>query len=209
LSSDPEFVAIARIIRPQGRRGEVLAEILTDFPEKFSERKHLWIRRDGGRSQRMPFALESHWFHKGRAVLKFLGTDTISDAEKLSGAIVEIPRASRAPLPPGRYYVSDLVGSTLLDLSGDLRREIGTIEDVQQPPGQAPLLIVSSPGGHYEIPLAEAYLVRFDGSARTLEMCLPAGLLDVNAPLSPEEKREQRRKAEHEGHEVDKERSRR
>ena len=176
-------------MRPQGRRGEVLADILTDFPEKFAERKKLWLSSDAGTTAH-EYSLENHWLHKERVVLKLSGVDSINDAETLTGMLVLIPTAARSQLDSGAAYVSDLLGSTVLDVSQN--RKIGTIEDVRQASGAAPLLVVRISENEYEIPFAEEFIVRFDASKKLLEMKLPAGLLDVNAPLTEEEKKQQR-----------------
>lgn len=180
------FIVIARILRPQGRHGEVLAEILTDFPEKFAQRSQLWL---GGENDVQPreYHLASHWFHKGKVVLKFDGVDSISDAEVLKGLLIQLPREKRAELDGGAVYVGDLVGSLLMDVSGS-RHEIGRIEDVRQGVGAAPLLVVRERDAEYEIPFAEEFLVRFDAAKKILEMKLPAGLLEVNGPLTDEER---------------------
>jgi len=184
---------IARIIRPQGRRGELLAEILTDFPEKFAERKQVWLSREDISEQR-EYTVEDHWFHKGRVVLHFSGVDSISQAESLTGFLVQIRSEARVQLDPGSVYVSDLVGSLLVNVSGEQPGEIGRVEDVLQGLGAAPLLLVRNAGQQYEIPFAAEYTVRFDPDRKLLEMKLPAGLLGVNAPLSEDEKREQRKR---------------
>lgn len=181
-----EFIVVARILRPQGRQGEVLAEILTDFPKKFAERAQLWLGRDND-AQPREFHLASHWFHKDKIVLKFNGVDSISDAELLKGLLVQIPHDERAEVIEGAIYVGDLVGSVLVDVSGS-RHEIGKIEDVRQGAGTAPLVVVRDRGREFEIPFAEEYFVRFDVGQKILEMKLPAGLLEVNAPLTDEEK---------------------
>jgi len=184
-----EFIVVARIVRPQGRHGEVLAEILTDFPDKFSERSQLWLSREDD-ERRQSYRLLDHWFHKGRVVLKFAGVDSISDAKLLTGSLVQIPFEKRAELSTGSVYVSDLVGSVLVDVFGGRQIEIGEVEDVRPGVGAAPLLVVRSHHQEYEIPFAEEYLVRFDAAKKVLEMKLPSGLLEVNAPLSDEEKDE-------------------
>lgn len=189
LTQPSRFTAIARIVRPQGRRGEVLAELLTDFPEKFSERRQLWLGFEGKPEPR-ECLLENHWLHKGRVVLKFAGIDSISSAEALSGMLVQIPTESRSQLELGAAYVSDLIGSTLFDVSQN--RNIGTIRDAQQGAGTAPLLIVDSAGKELEIPFAEEFIVRFNASKKLLEMNLPKGLLEVNDPLTEDEKAQQR-----------------
>ena len=124
---------------------------------------------------------------QGAAGFKFAGVDSISDAELLVGCDLQVPAAERAKLGAGWTYISDLIGSTVFD--GE--REVGKLEDVQFGAGEAPLLMVKSGSTTYEIPFAEAYLKRVDPAAKRIEMALPEGLLEVNAPLTPEEKKQQ------------------
>jgi 16S rRNA processing protein RimM len=113
--------------------------------------------------------------------------DSISEAETLVGCELQVPQSQRAELQAGWNYVSDLVGCAVLDRG----REIGRIEDVQFGAGEAPLLIVRVAARLVEIPFAEAYLESVDVKRKAVRMNLPEGLLEVNAPLTAEEKQEQ------------------
>jgi 16S rRNA processing protein RimM len=180
-----EFVTLAVVIKTQGRRGEVAVELHTNIPDRFREGMRLWALAKNG--QRRQVQVEDLWPHKDFLVLKFEGVETISDAELLIGAELQVPRGERAELEPGWTYLSDLVGCTVFD--GE--REIGPIQDVQFGAGEAPLLIVQSGTKlPYEIPFAEAYLEKVDVDRKQVRMRLPEGLLDVNAPLAKEEGRE-------------------
>ena len=144
----------------------------------------LWaLAKDG---QRREVTVEDLWPHKSFLVLKFQGIETISDAEPLVGAELQLPRSERARLEPGWTYLSDLIGCTVFDG----QREIGEIEDVQFGAGEAPLLVVrgkeqkSTAKLPYEIPFAEAYLEKLDLEQRQVWMKLPEGMLEVNAPKS-------------------------
>jgi 16S rRNA processing protein RimM len=150
----------------------------------------LWaLLKDG---QRRDVMVEDLWPHKSFLVLKFQGIDTISDAEPLIGAELQLPRGERAELEPGWTYLSDLIGCTVFDG----QREIGEIEDVQFGAGEAPLLVVRGKEQRsklpYEIPFAEAYLEKLDLERRQVRMKLPEGLLEVNALLAKEEKERSR-----------------
>jgi len=135
--------------------------------------------------QRREVRVEDLWPHKGLLVLKFEGIDTISDAEPLVGAELQVPQSQRAELEPGWTYLSDLIGCKVFD--GD--RELGPIDDVQFGAGEAPLLVVKGPAKlPYEIPFAEAYLAEVDLERKQVRMRLPQGMLEVNAPLTDEEK---------------------
>ena len=175
------------MIKTQGRRGEVAVELHTDVPDRFRQNLRLWaLGKDG---QRREVTVEDLWPHKSFLVLKFQGIETISDAEPLVGAELQLPRSERAQLEPGWTYLSDLIGCTVFDG----QREIGAIEDIEFGAGEAPLLVVSSGAKlPYQIPFAEAYLEKVDLERRQVRMKLPEGLLDVNAPLAKEEKERSR-----------------
>jgi 16S rRNA processing protein RimM len=183
------WVILARLVRPQGRHGEVLSEILTDFPERFADRKRLWlIASETSQAPSRELVLEKHWLHKGRIVLKFAGIDSISDAEALHGLLVAIPASERAPLPNDSVYVGDLIGCRIVDVS-EHNRPVGTVKDVDRDAG---LLAIDTPDGKEAlIPFAKAYLVRIDLPGKRIEMRLPAGLLEINAPMTDEERRDE------------------
>ncbi len=178
-----EWITLAIVIKTQGRRGEVAVELHTDVPDRFRQDMRLWaLRKDG---ERREVTVEDLWPHKSFLVLKFQGIETISDAEPLVGAELQLPSSERAELEPGWTYLSDLIGCTVLDG----QRQIGEIEDVQFGAGEAPLLVVKSGAKlPYEIPFAEAYLEKLDLERKELRMKLPEGLLEVNAPLGKDEK---------------------
>ena len=185
---------LARIRRPQGRKGEVFADILTDFPEKFAERRKLWLIAESGNPKRgavsaakpEPAAREvelaHHWPHKGGMVLHFAGVDSISAAELLNGLIVAIPRSERAALGEGEAYIGDLIGCTLVDVAGAAPATIGEIEDVNQTAGPVALLVVRGAKGEVLVPFAKSYLRRIDLENNRVEMELPEGLVDLNTP---------------------------
>lgn len=136
-------------------------------------------------AQRREVRVEDLWPHKSFLVLKFQGIETMSDAELLIGAELQLPRSERARLEPGWTYLSDLIGCTVFDG----QREIGPIEDIQFGAGEAPLLVVASGAKlPYEIPYAEAYLEKLDLERKQLRMKLPEGLLEVNAPVARRER---------------------
>ncbi len=181
-------VTVARILRPHGRRGEVAAEILTDFPERLTKLKQVRLcdgKRDAARDvdanaeqvgRRV--GVRSCWLSHsrgGQAIFRFEGSDSISDAEKLVGLEVRIPLAERAPLPGGSYYVTDLIGC-------EVREEgaaVGVVRDVEFT-GGTPLLAVDSPHGEVLIPLADEICVNVDLAARRIDVILPEGLRELN-----------------------------
>jgi 16S rRNA processing protein RimM len=184
--TNADFITLARAVKTQGRHGEVAAEVHSDIPGRFAAGMKLFaLSRENARRQ---LEVEGLWPHKGLLVLKFIGVDSMSDAEALLGSELQVPRAERAELEAGWTFVSDLAGCTVFDHGKD----IGRIEDIQFGAGEAPLLIVVDEAGkRYDVPFAEAYLERVDALGREVRMHLPAGMLEVNAPLTQEEKEQQ------------------
>jgi 16S rRNA processing protein RimM len=200
-----EWVWLARILRPQGRKGEVFANLLIDFPEKFAERKQLWLVNAGslkgtgfspyinpakksgalapeGIKTPREVELIHHWPHKGGIVLHFAGIDSISAAETLKGLTVAIPRSARAPLADDEVYVGDLIGCVLIDVAPATPLLVGEIEEVDRSAGPVALLVVNGASGEVLIPFAKSYLRKIDLAARRVEMALPEGLVELNAP---------------------------
>jgi 16S rRNA processing protein RimM len=184
------------VLRPQGRRGEVLAELHTDFPQRFAQRRSLWgLAADGSRRE---LQLAEHWFHKGAVVLKFTGVESISDAEQLAGLELQLPREQRAELEAGATYVSELVGCEVWVNAAEGRHLLGTVAEVRFGAGEAPLLVVRPAGSKQEflVPYAEEFVRSADFQRRRMEMELPEGLLELEAPLSAEEKQRQKSEAD-------------
>jgi 16S rRNA processing protein RimM len=186
MTPTPETcVLLAHIVRPQGRHGEVLADIFTDFPEHFAQRKRLFLRPPA-KSQAdalREVKVVSHWLHKGRVVLKFAQVDSMAEAENLRGFDVVIPREERMPLSGDAVYVSDLMGVRVIDVSRGGSADAGEITDVEpEGPGPAMLVVRSQAGDELLIPFVRAYLRKMDLEGKRLEMDLPEGLLAVQAP---------------------------
>lgn len=180
-------MVLARILRPQGRKGEVLAALSTDFPERFSERRSLLLVREG--SSPLPATLVNHWMpmgkNAGRVVLHFEGSNSIDDAEKLSGLEVVIPESGRVQLEEGSYYISDLIGCEVVE--GEFA--LGVVRDVHFPadaqgvrhPEGIPILVLErADGDELMIPLARDFLIDPDLAQKRIVVRLPEGLLEIN-----------------------------
>jgi 16S rRNA processing protein RimM len=180
-------VTIARVMKTQGRRGEVAVEMFSDFPERFEDRRRVFALDPS--DKRRELVIEDFWPHKDYMVLKFAGIDSISDAETLLKCEIQVPAAERTPLEEG-WYVSDLVGCAVFDGP----REIGEVAEVEFGAGEAPLLIVRQGTAEHMIPLSEPYTKRVDTAGKKIELLLPDGMLEINAPITSGDKEKQQRK---------------
>lgn len=197
------WLVVAHLVRPQGRKGELLAELLTEFPERFSGQPRVYLAQpgfDGPAEAARTATVTSFWLptgkQAGRIVLGIDLSHSISDAEQLAGKDVLVPLAERRPLDEDAIYVHDLVGCAVVDHG----MAIGTVQDVlslsgpnasAEAPEAAPVLVVTGQDEvEYLIPFARAYLRSVDLAERRLEMELPEALLDLyRAKDDPGQKR--------------------
>lgn len=178
-AESPARVTLARILRPRGTRGEVAAEILTDFPERLAKLHEVFLW-DGTHEPRRA-AVSKCWLSTsrgGQAIFHFEGVNSIADGEKLRGLEVQVPFSERVKLPAGRYYISDLVGCEVFEMRATPPEKIGTVRDVQS--AGTSVLAVETPDGELLIPLAEEICTRIDTAARRIEVILPEGLRELN-----------------------------
>jgi 16S rRNA processing protein RimM len=201
LSAEAQrWVIVARILRPRGNKGEVAAQLLTDFPERLTRLKEVFLGATG-RAVAVPrlIALKSCWLsqnHKGQAVFHFEGCNSISDAEKFRGLDVLLPIEQRATLAAGQYFVDDLVGCLVFENFAEpavvssspcslatAPSLLGVVKDVQftgEGASGTPLLAVDTSTGELLVPLAEDICLRVDTRARRIDVVLPEGLRDLN-----------------------------
>jgi len=175
-----QFLAVARIVKAQGRRGEVAAELLTDFPARFENLRRVYLENACGRPE--PVAVLGAWPHKGRMIFKLSGIDSIERAERLRGRMVLVERGERVPLPEHHYYVWELEGCRVVWQFGKTRQELGRVTDVERT-GGVDLLHVARPDprqGELLIPLAQAICTRIDTAGKTIWIDPPADLLNLN-----------------------------
>jgi 16S rRNA processing protein RimM len=170
------FIAIARIARTRGNRGEVVADLYTDNPGRFDDLQEVWLEFDDGRKQtRVKKALEDAWDHKGRKILKFAGLDTISAAETVVGCWVTVPADQAVKLPEGTYFNHDLVGCAVSGIDGTL---IGTVKDVLDIADNTQL-VVRGGGREYLIPAVKRICVEISITDKRIIIDPPEGLLDL------------------------------
>jgi len=171
--TDGPRISVARVARTQGNRGEVAADLLTDFPERFSHLREVVLEKDGEASREL--VLDSFWLHKNRVILKFQGIDSIDQAKKLAGYEVTVLESEKIPLPAGTYFQDDLVGCSLIGKSGE---EYGKVIEVVQY-GSNYLLKIQGASREFLVPFVEAFFLGIDLQERLIRCDLPEGLEEL------------------------------
>ena len=196
LTPQKQWAAVAVLLRPQGRRGELLADPLTDLPELFAAGRRVWVApatADAPAAGAVPLTIEEHWFptgrNAGRIVLKLSGCDSISAAEQLAHYQLFVPASDLPALEAGAFFVGDLIGCRLFN-GETLAGTISGVEFLATSDGRtrmedaAPLLAVELSNAAPDaepvlIPFVQDWLVSIDLAAKRIVMHLPDGLLDA------------------------------
>jgi len=150
-------VVVGHVVKPQGRRGEVLVHPLSDRPERFPNLRTVFVAESGRPLRRV--RVTSSWPHKGRHVLKLEGVDSIEDAERIRGAEIGIAESDLEALPEGSFYHHQLKGLHVMDGGGE---EVGVVEDVLETGAGAPVLVVQGREGETLLPFAEGFVKTVD-----------------------------------------------
>lgn len=170
-----DLVVVARIARTHGRRGEVILNLETDFPEERFQPGREFFMLDGPRM--VSVTVDSVFFQRGRPVVGLSGVESMNDAELLAGRELRIPADDLVPLPDGAFYHHDLVGCRVRTVDG---AEVGVVRRIEGT-GTACRLVVDGPDEEQLIPFAEAICRRIDPVGREIVIDAPEGLLGLNA----------------------------
>lgn len=169
---DSELVAIAKIVRTRGLRGEVVADVLTDFPERFEGLENVTaVLADGKRRE---LKIEKFWFQKDRVVLKFEGYGQIDTAETLRGAEICVPESEAVNLEDDEFFDWELTGCDVETVSG---QTIGTVREVMRT-GGTEVLLIDGPNKELMVPFAESICVEVDIENKRIVVDPPEGLLE-------------------------------
>ena len=181
------YVTVARILRPHGRRGEVAAEILTDFPKRLKSLRSVELLDPNARTVASCVrvcAVKSCWLSHsrgGQAIFLFDGVGSIDQAKDFVGLEVQIPIGDRVRLPQGSYYVTDLEDCEVTEQNGHALGRVREVQFIGAGTAGTPVLAVDSPLGELLIPLAQDICLDVDVTARRITVALPDGLLELNA----------------------------
>jgi 16S rRNA processing protein RimM len=172
--NDDELIIVARTVRTRGLKGELIADLLTDFPERFERISELQAVGANGEHKRLN--LESYWFQNDRVVLKFSGYDNIESAQTLVGYELGLPEAERVQLSAGEFYDWELEGCSVEIEHGSA---IGNVREVMRTGGVELLVVEDESRREHLIPMAQEIVIDIDLAQRKILIDPPEGLLDL------------------------------
>ena len=169
-----DLIVVARVVRPRGLRGEVVADLLTDFPRRFADLESVTAVAPDGTHRSLQ--IEEHWFQGNRIILKFGSYDSIDEAKELAGFQLAIPASERIELPQDQFYEWELTGCRVETIQG---KAIGVVSEVMRTGGVEILVVAGNAGNEFLIPMAQEICVEIDIDKRVVHVDPPEGLLEL------------------------------
>ena len=167
-SPELEFITIGKILSPWGTKGQLRVEVATDFPQRFAPSSKVYI-------DQRPATINSVEWHKGKAIIKLNTIDSIEDAEKLQGQLVEIHHSQLQILPEGQYYHFQLIGLEVRTTQGE---SLGKISEILTSPSND-TYVVNGARGEILVPATEDVVKSIDLDKRCLVIEPIKGLLSL------------------------------
>ena len=162
-----DFLAVGRVLRPHGVRGELLLASLTDFPEHLSEQKTIYLGEPP-----VPHALMGVRLHRGQLIIRLANCHDRESADFYREQLVQIEAQTAAPLPPGMYYHHQLVGLAVYTEEGE---HLGELAEVLET-GANDVYVVKGPQGELLLPVIADVIRGVDLEAHRLTVHLLDGL---------------------------------
>ena len=167
-------VIVARAVKTRGLKGEIVADLLTDFPDRFANVSQLIAVAPSG--QRKAVELESYWLHQARVVLKLTGYDSMETAGAFVGSEFAIPESNRVQLPEGHFYDWELEDFVVETKSG---KSVGRVRDVMRTHGGVDTLVIESEEREHLVPMVQSIVIDIDVARRRIQIDPPDGLLEL------------------------------
>ena len=172
MTPPDDRIVIGRVVKPHGLKGEVVVEVLTDFPKRFFE--GLRVGLSGGGAETREARIVAVRPHHDRVLLTFEDISDVSTAETLRNVELSVSAAEVAARPPGYVYHWEIEGASVVDAKGTPLGRVAALEDA----GGRPLLVVETARGPRDVPFSSPIVVSVDVDGKRVVLDPPSGLLD-------------------------------
>jgi len=166
---EPVFLAVGKLRRPHGLHGEIIMDVLTDFPERLHPGITLYVG-----PEYQPLRLRSRRWHAAALLVTFEGYDTPEQAGEYRNQMAYVTTADRPPLPEGEYYHHQLIGLKVISEQGEL---LGKVTEILATGANDVYVVRGEIGAEILIPAVDEFVQAVDLDRGELRVRMAAGLL--------------------------------
>lgn len=168
-SGEPVFLVVGKIHRPHGLKGDVIFEVITDFPERIRSGVTLFV----GDSYR-PVVVEKRRWHSSSLLVKFETFSNPDDLAVLTNQFVYVPTKDRPELPEGEYYHHQLLGMKVISDQDVL---LGILVQILETGANDVYIVRPEQGKEILLPAIDDVILKIDIQSGTMIVHLIPGLL--------------------------------
>lgn len=149
-------VEIGYVSSLHGIRGELKVRVMTDFPDRFTPGKRLYVGRESDETL-TEVTVKVARTHKDRLLLLLEGVEDRNSAERFRGLSFWIDRNDVKKLPSNSYYLYELEGLKVYDMNDNY---LGILEEVLLSPAHDTYLVKGE--RTFLIPAVKAFIKKVD-----------------------------------------------
>ena len=161
---EPVFIAVGFLRRAHGIHGEMIMDVLTDFPERLRPRRVVYAG-----DEHEPVKIQSIRWHNKVMLVKILGYDTPEDAVKYRNTTLFVRRDELPDLPEGEYYHHQLLGLKVLLENGE---NAGVLEEILTTGANDVYTVRKADGSELLLPAIEDVVIKIDLERGEMVVCL-------------------------------------
>jgi 16S rRNA processing protein RimM len=169
-AGEPAFLVVGKVRRPHGVHGDVVAEIYTDFPERFIPSKEIFLGE-----KHLKLVITNHRQHNEGLLLGFEGVSSPEQAGRYRNQIISISTSDASELPEGRFYFHELIDLEVVDEGGN---HLGTLTEILETGANDVYVVKSSTGSELLLPAIREVVLNVDLDAKKMRVHLIPGLAD-------------------------------
>jgi len=170
-----DYFIIGKLIGAHGIRGEMKVFPITDDVRRFSTISECMVLSPAEKLLRT-VTVTGKRFAVETVIIQVEGIVDRDEAQKLSGLFLAVKREDAAPLPAGRFYISDMIGCKAMDTEHGL---LGVVSDVLQTGANDVLVVKRSGKPDLLIPYLKEVVTEVDVFAKMISASLPEGLYEI------------------------------
>jgi 16S rRNA processing protein RimM len=168
-TGEPVFLVIGKLRRPHGVKGEIMMDILTDFPERVSAGLTVYIGSDHN-----PLRIKSSRVHQNAFLVSFREYHSPEEVGELRNQMVYVPAEDRPPLPDGEFYHHQILGLRVVSESGEV---LGKVIEILETGANDVYVVQPEQGPEILLPVIDPVILGVDLASGEIRVHVLPGLI--------------------------------
>jgi len=168
--SEPEFLAVGKLRRPHGVRGEISMSVWTGFPERLEPGVLVFVGEEY-----KPVNIRSVRWNRDALLIAFDEYSNREEVGLLRNKILNVRADDIPPLDEGEFYLHQLLGMEVIDDETD--NSLGRITEIFETGANDVYIVRNEIGSEFLLPAIDPVILNIDVNLKRIRVHLLPGLL--------------------------------